>query len=332
MARKNIFAGLTREKLTAVNSGPAPASPASGLNAFASRGAPGSLSRSIGDLADKANAAKELEAKLTAGQTVVDLDANLIDPSFIADRIADSNDDAYEALKNAIVRHGQGSPILVRPHPTTPGRYQVAFGHRRLRVAKDLGREVRAVIKSLSDQELVLAQGQENSIRTDLSFIERARFAQCLVDRDYRRDIVMAALGVDKTTVSRMLSITSRIPSEVIGAVGPAPNTGRDRWIELSSHFAANPAPNGFEDLFQSQAFRTAASDDRFNQLVDRFTTAAHSVGQPGAKQRGQGARDDVQRWGPSRGDTLVTLRHNARSCVITIAINARLPDLAIFS
>jgi len=319
MARKNVLTGLTGQKLTAVNSAPAPALPASGLNAFASRGAPGSLSRSIGDLADKANAAKELEAKLTAGQTVVELDANLVDPSFIADRMTDPNDDAYEALKNAIAREGQGSPILVRPHPTTPGRYQVAFGHRRLRVARDLGRTVRAVIKSLSDQELVLAQGQENSIRSDLSFIERARFAQCLVDRDYSRDVVMAALAVDKTMVSRMLSVTTRIPSAVIDAIGPAPNTGRPPWIELAAHFAANQAPNGLDDLFQSQAFRTAASDDRFNQLVDRFTEGAHSAGQRGAKQRGQGARHDVQRWGPSRGDTLVTLKHNARSCVITI-------------
>ena len=329
MARKNIFAGVTGEKLTAVNLAPVAASPASGLTAFAGRGAPGSLSRSIGDLAAKANAAKELEAKLTAGQTVVELNADLVDPSFIADRMGD-NDDAYQALKKAIAEQGQGSPILVRPHPTTPGRYQVAFGHRRLRVARDLGRAVRAVIKSLSDQELVLAQGQENSLRSDLSFIERARFAQSLVDRDYRRDVVMAALGVDKTTVSRMLSITMRIPSAVIDAIGPAPNTGRDRWIELACHFAANSAPNGLDNLLQSTSFRAAASDERFNQLIDWFTDGADSAYQPGAKQTGQGARQDVQRWGPSSGGTLVTLKHNARSGVITID-HRRAPGFADF-
>ncbi len=144
MARKNILSGLTGNKLTAVN---LPAPPVAALTTFAARGAPGSISRSIGEIAAKATAAKELEAKLTAGQTVVELDAALIDPSFIADRMPIQEDEAYGALKKAIAGDGQGSPILVRPHPGAPGRYQVAFGHRRLRVARDLNRPVRAVIK-----------------------------------------------------------------------------------------------------------------------------------------------------------------------------------------
>ncbi|MFC7555837.1 ParB/RepB/Spo0J family partition protein [Pseudoroseomonas wenyumeiae] len=60
----------------------------------------------------------------------------------------------------------------MRPHPTEPGRFQVAFGHRRLRAARDLAKPVRAVVRPLSDRELVLAQGQENSARANLSFIE----------------------------------------------------------------------------------------------------------------------------------------------------------------
>jgi ParB family transcriptional regulator, chromosome partitioning protein len=157
------------------------------------RGAPGMLTRSLGDLAAKADAAKELEARLTSGQTIVELDTALIDPSFIADRMA-QHDDAYAALRAAIAAEGQNSPILVRPHPDAAGRYQVAFGHRRLRVSQELGRPVKAVVRSLSDQELVLAQGQENSARADLSFIERARFARRLEDMDYGRDLIMSAL------------------------------------------------------------------------------------------------------------------------------------------
>ena len=225
--------------MTAVNSSVPSVSPAPARTTFAARGAPGSISRSIGEIAAKATAAKELEAKLTAGQTVVELDTALIDPSFIADRMAVSDDGAYEVLKEAIAGEGQGSPILVRPHPTASGRYQAAFGHRRLRAARDLNRPVRAVIKVLSDQEVVLAQGQENSVRADLSFIERARFAQSLVQLDYSRDVVMSALAVDETTVSRMLSVATRIPSPVIEAIGPSPGIGRDRWVELAGYFEA---------------------------------------------------------------------------------------------
>jgi ParB family chromosome partitioning protein len=286
---------------------------------FASRGAPGSISRSIGEIAAKATAAKELEAKLTAGQTVLELDAALIDPSFIADRMAVPDDEAYEALKNAIAGEGQGSPILVRPHPTAPGRYQVAFGHRRLRVAKDLNRPVRAVIKTLSDQELVLAQGQENSVRTDLSFIERARFAQSLVKLDYGRDVVMSALAVDKTTVSRMLSVATRIPAAVIEAIGPAPAIGRDRWVELAGRFETEAAPAGLDELLQSAAFRTASSDDRFNRTAEFVMAGNGAAPRSSGKERGQGPRHDVQSWAPSQGNTLVTLKHHARRCVMNI-------------
>jgi ParB family chromosome partitioning protein len=194
MARKNILGDLTAEAAAAgAERVPAPIAAGRPVSAFVARGAPGMLTRSLGDLAAKADAAKELEARLTSGQTIVELDTALIDPSFIADRMA-QHDDAYAALRAAIAAEGQNSPILVRPHPDAAGRYQVAFGHRRLRVSQELGRPVKAVVRSLSDQELVLAQGQENSARADLSFIERARFARRLEDMDYGRDLIMSAL------------------------------------------------------------------------------------------------------------------------------------------
>src|SRR5690348_10407329 len=142
MARKNLLEGLTEEGPAARERAPVPMGGARTVSAFVSRGAPGMLTRSIGDLAAKADAAKELEERLTSGQVIVELDAALIDPSFITDRMA-HNDDAYAALRAAIAAEGQNTPILVRPHPTAAGRYQVAFGHRRLRVAVELGRPVR---------------------------------------------------------------------------------------------------------------------------------------------------------------------------------------------
>src|SRR5690349_15836502 len=87
MARKNLLAGLTEDKTPNSSSAPPVSAPGPMLTNFAARGAPGSISRSIGDLAAKATVAKELEAKLTAGQLVAELDADLVDPSFIADRM-----------------------------------------------------------------------------------------------------------------------------------------------------------------------------------------------------------------------------------------------------
>jgi hypothetical protein len=54
------------------------------------------------------------------------------------------------------------------------GHFQVAYGHRRLRAAELLQIKVKAVVRYLSDIEMVVVQGKENSDRRDLSFIERA--------------------------------------------------------------------------------------------------------------------------------------------------------------
>ena len=79
-----------------------------------------------------------------------------------------------------------------------------------------------------------VAQGQENSGRTDLTFIERAGFAARLEDRKFSREIIMSALNVDKAALSRLIAIATRIPGAVIDAIGPAPAFGRVRWQELT--------------------------------------------------------------------------------------------------
>ena len=92
MARKGIFAGL--EPAPAVNSGSAPSSARLAPLPFSSGGAPGALTRSIDTLAARANSAKDLEARLTSGQVIVELNAGSIDPSFVTDRMVE-DDEAY---------------------------------------------------------------------------------------------------------------------------------------------------------------------------------------------------------------------------------------------
>ena len=170
----------------------------------------GAIGQSLGEFNEKAKRAEEIERKLTAGQVIVELDPELIDPSFISDRMPSSAEGLTE-LTEAIREHGQFNPILVRPHPEEAGRYQVAFGHRRLRAVTSLGRQIKSVVRELSDEQLVIAQGQENHERKDLSFIEKARFAHRLEQR-FGRATIMAALSIYKSDLSNMLSVVSRIP------------------------------------------------------------------------------------------------------------------------
>lgn len=45
-------------------------------------------------------------------------------------------------------------------------RYHKAYGRRRLRAVKELGRKVAALVRTMSDELRVLAQGQEKSACT----------------------------------------------------------------------------------------------------------------------------------------------------------------------
>jgi len=162
----------------------------------------GAFGASLSKLNERGRHAEEIEKKLAAGQTVVELDTALIDPS--------------------------------RPHPDAPGRYQTAFGHRRVRAVAALGIPVRAIVRELSDEEMVVAQGQENHARKDLSFIEKALFARRLESRNFPRTTITAALSVYKSDLSNMLSVAHSIPEALVEAIGPAPGTGRRGWIELA--------------------------------------------------------------------------------------------------
>ncbi|MGN6550906.1 MAG: plasmid partitioning protein RepB, partial [Pararhizobium sp.] len=144
-----------------------------------------SLAGMTAEIAD----ARSLRRALEDGDRVVDVDTALIDAAFVADRLSldEGGDPAFAALVESMRGSGQQVPVLLRPHPEAPGRYQTAYGHRRIRAAARLDRPVRAIVRALSDEALVLAQGNENAERRDLSFIERALFARALVGRGVAR-------------------------------------------------------------------------------------------------------------------------------------------------
>jgi ParB family chromosome partitioning protein len=228
----------------------------------------GAISQSLGGISEKVKRAEEIEQKLIEGQVIVDLEPALIDNSFVPDRMeATAEQDA--AFRELIRQHGQNVPILVRPKPGATERYEVAFGHRRLRAARELGIKVRAVVRSLTDEQLVIAQGQENSGRTDLTFIERARFAARLEDRKFSREIIMASLNVDKAALSRLIAIATRVPAAVIDAIGPAPAFGRVRWQELTDLLEREGNRARALEMVKAPTFSALDTDKRFEVLAD---------------------------------------------------------------
>jgi ParB family chromosome partitioning protein len=191
-----------------------------------------------------------------------------VDGSFVPDRLAVDSDDA-SSLAAQIQEHGQQVPILVRPHPELEGRYQVAYGHRRLAAATKIGVKVKAVVRNLTDEQLVVSQGQENNSRTDLSFIERSFFAARLEDHGFSRDTIMASLGVDKAALSRMIALIRRLPSEVIETIGPSPAFGRQRWAELADLLEEKGKRAKALKLINEPGFSAQKSDLKFQAVYD---------------------------------------------------------------
>ncbi len=232
------------------------------------------VTKSLGDLNDRSRRADEIEKRLAEGQVVVEMDVSQIDPSFVRDRMPGD----IAGLVASIREQGQQVPILVRPHPEEAGRYQVAFGHRRLRALTELGRTVKAIVRNLSDDELVIAQGQENNERKDLSYIEKARFADQLKVR-FSRETIMSALSVQKGDLSLMLSVVARIPAELIESIGPAPGVGRRSWVDLADYLEVDSNLDKAVEISAEPEVQALPSEERFKAVLRHVKprTAAQS-------------------------------------------------------
>ncbi|NKJ40165.1 plasmid partitioning protein RepB [Rhizobium sp. SG570] len=261
MARRDVFSNITSPKSDDQERKPAPT--------YAAKGASRSMISSLNELAEKA----ALADQNLAGEQVLELDTADLDGSFVSDRMAE-DDVAYSELVEAIRERGQDSPILVRPHPSKHGRYQIVFGHRRARAAKDLGRKVRAVVKEITDAQHVIAQGQENSARQNLSFIERSMFAQRLLDLGYDKPTIQSALATDAPMLTRMLSVSGRVPEAVATKIGPAKSIGRDRWIDFAQKIEKPSTKKLVLKLVEGDTFGSLESDARFEFLVSEIKKA----------------------------------------------------------
>ncbi|MBP0617795.1 plasmid partitioning protein RepB [Jiella mangrovi] len=203
------------------------------------------------------------------------IDPSLIDPSPFKDRLPDDTDADFERFRKLLSDEGQKVPIQVRPHPKDQGRYQVIYGHRRWRAAKDLGIKVKATILSLDDGELAVAQGIENAARQDLSWIERAVFAGQMDGAGVRPRDIKAALSIDDAELARLRMVLRVVPVEMIRLIGRAPKIGRPRWQELARALDT--------DRYALPRLRKTLSADKVSKLSsdERFRHALATVKVP---------------------------------------------------
>jgi len=209
--------------------------------------------------------------KDVASNAVREISVDVIEEGGPKDRLSFTDADVI-ALAESIKAHGQQVPIMVRPIADKPGHYRIVYGRRRLRALRSLGLAAKALVRSLSDEEAILAQGQENTQRLDPSFIEKALFAAELATSGYEQGVILDALAVDKPMLSRMTKVARSIPKTVIEQIGSAHGVGRRRWEEL-----ADQSRNDDIDLEQ---ITTALRLDAANSSDERFSIVSKALSQ----------------------------------------------------
>ena len=120
-------------------------------------------------------------------------------------------------LSQSIKENGIIQPIIVRQSPVIG--YEILAGERRYRASLLAGlRSIPAVVKQLSDQEMMVQSIIENLQRENLNPIEEARAYESLVEKGFTHAEIADKMGKSRPYISnsiRLLSLPEQILSEV---------------------------------------------------------------------------------------------------------------------
>ena len=119
-------------------------------------------------------------------------------------------------LAQSIKENGLLQPLLLRPAPRIPGKFELVAGERRLRAVQKLGwKEVPAVTRDVDDDTLLVLAMVENLQREALNPMEEAEGYQVLVDKhglDHAQ--ISRSVGKSRSTVANMVRLL-QLPAPV---------------------------------------------------------------------------------------------------------------------
>lgn len=248
-----------------------------------------------------------VDSGLARSLQLAELDPALISESEFEDRLPYGPADLADLIAS-IRDNGQQIPILV--HRSGANQYQIIYGRRRLAAIRQLGEKVRALITEMDDQQRIIAQGVENSVRRDLSFIEKAIFAHRLRQAEVDDATIRQALNIDigapkATTISTMKMVVETLGEDLIHTIGRAPGIGRPRWRSLAELYRDKSA--AFADANHAAIMTVAetatvietedddSSDQRFMAVLSYLSEIGASRPAPTSSAVGQEVVDAEQ-------------------------------------
>lgn len=143
-----------------------------------------------------------------AGASVREVGIDQLEPSPFQPRM-DMAEEPMTELADSIRTRGILQPILVRPHPTDPARYQIIAGERRWRAAGLAGlHQVPVYVRALPDIDAAAAALVENLQRQDLNPIEEAEGLKRLIDEfGFTHEAMGQAISKSRPHISNMLRL-----------------------------------------------------------------------------------------------------------------------------
>ena len=112
-------------------------------------------------------------------------------------------------LEESLKATGLLQPITVRPAAGRKNHFELIAGERRLRAATNIGwKQIAAVVKDLTDQEILTLALVENLQRADLNPVEEAEgYDHLIKDFGYTQQTVATMVGKDRSTIANVLRV-----------------------------------------------------------------------------------------------------------------------------
>jgi ParB family chromosome partitioning protein len=179
---------------------------------------------------------------------------------------------ALTELAASIAENGVLQPLLARPDPRNPGRFELIAGERRWRAAQRAQlHDVPVMVKDLSDSQVLEVALIENLQRQDLSPVEEARgYERLSREFGHTQEHVGEIVGKSRAHVANMLRLLT-LPEAVLDMLDAGQLTaGQARPLIGLSGAEAAARQIVKRGLNARQAERLARGFGRKRKLIDR--------------------------------------------------------------
>lgn len=255
---------------------------------------------------------------------IVRIDIALIDDSPYQPRL--KYDEGKLAELAETLGHRQIDPLVVRPSPHTPGRYELISGHRRKRAAPLANlQELEAKIIHVTDLEARVLVLAANEPREDFTDFERALGYQGILQAEggikSQRQLARE-VGVDASLVNKRLAILT-LPEDVLEVLREYPNAFSHNYVTRLKALTSAPYDKA---LLRQTLIRVAGSEIQISAL---FSIMANGAAEGNGKNKSGRAQSGLSLQRGNRVFAQVTPNRDKREVKVKLPGDCDIDEVA---